>query len=987
MEADGGAVRVTDGGHGLLGGLLAEVRWLPNRAWQACVAIAVRVLGDAWRRVTTLSVSLLVGGVLLVIVAEGGVWQEVGTAFIGGSVVGLVLTIAQHTLDQQAMRRQRDSDVQLAVSASSALDGIGLRGASLSEAYMPNKDFTDANLDEARLDGADLRESNLTGASLQQADLRGADLRGANLRGATFDDADLSGARLDAGLMRGTRLVGAHLVATEITTTDDDDAPSSSSERVDLSRARLDRAQLREVRLVGLRASFASATGMDATGADLRNGDFSCADLRGAGLSRADLRGCDLSGADLSGAVLAGADLKGARLVGARMTHIDLTGAIVDGADLRRADLRGAFLTNVDLESTDLTGAWVLPNDLLRATGAPTPDQLGAVVVDVEPQPDRDGGVAAMEIQLQVVERSRRRRDRARLVVTAGSADLRPTAREVARRLGDRRRGLDRVNGNVEGIVVNDAPPHAGDPDELGLPNRVRARRRLGWRHSTAVLRRHPDGIEVVVSGRFATSAGRPTSIVVPDREPDEGTQAGAVSERLPAGPAPHKASSGRVASALQFLLASEGQFLEWEEVDAYSTWLERPNSVPLVPALDDALALNPRSAVALLLRAWVREVGDAEAATRALDEVRIVWGASAPGLRRALAAARLGNLQCQLVHRTSLEEPSRLLARAQAASDASLALFGSSGDERHRRRGSRRLRQRRLALRSKAMHARAMASHVYGGDRLQPEHRELDEGIQRYRETMEAFEAGGLPVSPTIRNNLAYCLMARVGRFTTGPGQGYGEAVAQLRLVLDQFGVYEEHCTDDAGVCTICGQPLRRPFGVYQQHCLGKAESHRGDAISVQEMARLSIAGEESERESHIRRRREVRLALANLGNLYRLFKHFDAALNCYSAALYCEPQYIEAYGERAWVRLEQADVDGAIGDIGHALDMPFGTSQQKARIVLYYVDALDRVGRARDQGPWIERARRLDPESHKAKELAKAWKATFVDAEDSEG
>lgn len=907
-----------------------------------------------------MSVFLLVGGVLLVVVADGGVWQEVGTAFIGGSVVGLVLTIAQHTLDQQAMKRQADNEMQLAVSASSDLQGIGLRGASLSKAYLRGKVLASANLDQAHLDGADLRDSNLTGASLRHADLNGADLRGAMLGGAVFDGADLANAQLEANDMHDARLVGATLVGAEITT--DPATALPVSDRVDLSRARLDRAKLRDVRLAGVRASFASATGMDATAADLRRSDFSCADLSGAGLSRADLRGCDFGGADLSRAVLAGADLTGARLVGACMAHTDLTGALLGNADLRCADLRGAYLTNVELRSARLEGTWVLPGDLRRAVGSPSPDQVGAGVVEVEPAASRDEGTgndgAASRARARVAGGWHRRRRRTRLRIVAGTRDLRPTARKVAKQMRERRRSLERINSDIDGIVVNDGPPHAGDPDELGLPDRVTTRRRFGRWRPRAELGRRGTAVEVRLRG-------------IPGA-PQVGVVTGTWDQGL--------------ASALQFALARDAPFLSWEELDAFSTWLERPGDVAPVDALEQVLMLNPRNGLALLLRTWLREVGDAEASLRALDEVQIIWGANDSGVRRALAAARLGLVQCQLIHRTSVADSTGLVARAQAAGDMSLALFDSMSGTRRRGSGGRRRRQRWLALRSKAQLARSLAAHIRTGDRRQPDHSELDDGIQRYRETVREFESAGLPVSPALRNNLAYCLMARVGRFMTGPGQGYSEAVSQLRLVLQQFGVYEQHCVPNAsGDCTLCERPVRPPFGVYRQHCVGEVKERQG-ATSVQEMSRLSEAGEESGPDTHLRRRREVRLALANLGNLYRLFKRFEAALNCYGAALYCEPRYIEAYGERAWVRLEQADADGATQDIKRALDVPFGTNQQKARIVLYYVDALGRVGRTRDQGPWIERALQLDPASQEAKELADAWKAKFVEGEDGQ-
>lgn len=52
---------------------------------------------------------------------ESQTWTEVGTACIGGSIVGLVFAVAQYTLDEQGRARQIAGDVRLMVTSTSAI--------------------------------------------------------------------------------------------------------------------------------------------------------------------------------------------------------------------------------------------------------------------------------------------------------------------------------------------------------------------------------------------------------------------------------------------------------------------------------------------------------------------------------------------------------------------------------------------------------------------------------------------------------------------------------------------------------------------------------------------------------------------------------------------------------------------------------------------------------------------------------------------------
>jgi tetratricopeptide (TPR) repeat protein len=193
---------------------------------------------------------------------------------------------------------------------------------------------------------------------------------------------------------------------------------------------------------------------------------------------------------------------------------------------------------------------------------------------------------------------------------------------------------------------------------------------------------------------------------------------------------------------------------------------------------------------------------------------------------------------------------------------------------------------------------------------------------------------------------------MAAAGRFTPGPGVGYAEAIHHLRRLLAHYHLREEHDLD----------------------------ADPDTTVSVRILARRAAAGQGPPMDLLLRER-SLRVGLANLGNLHRLEKRFDAALDCYGAAIYCEPGYVEAYAERAWVHLERADRAAAAADIRCALERDVGTPQQKARILIGYADALERVGLEIEQGPWLDEARGRDPGNPRVEDLSRRWKERFGD------
>lgn len=131
--------------------------------------------------------------------------------------------------------------------------GADFTQAQLNSARMSRAKFPRANFTEANLSSAYISDTDLSRARLWYADLSGAILRDANLSGASLLDADLSGARLLDANLSGARLLDANL-----------------------SGARL--------------------RGANLSGATLQDANLSGARLRGANLSNADMSGANLSG-------------------------------------------------------------------------------------------------------------------------------------------------------------------------------------------------------------------------------------------------------------------------------------------------------------------------------------------------------------------------------------------------------------------------------------------------------------------------------------------------------------------------------------------------------------------------------------------------------------------------------------------------------------------------------------------------------------------
>ena len=137
--------------------------------------------------------------------------------------------------------------------------------------------------------GAKLKGANMFGINLAGAILDGADLRAANLTCADLNVARLNGANLEFALLGGTRMIktklrGANLSFTDIT--------SGASERDIRSQSSMIGADLKSANLTGADLDV-ELTGAEMNGAILIGAFLGISDLRGADLKNVRMEGCE----------------------------------------------------------------------------------------------------------------------------------------------------------------------------------------------------------------------------------------------------------------------------------------------------------------------------------------------------------------------------------------------------------------------------------------------------------------------------------------------------------------------------------------------------------------------------------------------------------------------------------------------------------------------------------------------------------------------
>jgi len=254
-------------------------------------------------------------------------WADLrGADLSDADLSGAILTDADLSGSDLSRAILSEADLSVANLSRCILAGADLTAARVGNADLSHTDLSGANFKWAELSGSSLslakmgntkfREADLTRATLDDVKCRQADFRMAKLHGAKFRDADLRESDFSGADMSKTRVNGADLTWSNLS--------SANLEGADLSGAKLNMSKLRESRL--------------------RDANLTDADLTWADLSKADLSGADLTDCNLSEA-----DLSEAGLVKAVLTRTGFKGATLRGADLRETDRKDAALEDADL--------------------------------------------------------------------------------------------------------------------------------------------------------------------------------------------------------------------------------------------------------------------------------------------------------------------------------------------------------------------------------------------------------------------------------------------------------------------------------------------------------------------------------------------------------------------------------------------------------------------------------------------------------------
>ncbi|MGQ0573235.1 MAG: pentapeptide repeat-containing protein [Pseudonocardia sp.] len=702
--------------------------------------------------------ALVVGLVLAVVSGADTVVPDVGSALIGGSVIGLIFAIAQYVIDRRNQEHNRTADLRLLLTSTNELGGIDLSGQSLVEVYLRGKNLTGAQLREADLTRVDLRGSvltgavfdaaTLTGARLDAADIRSGQLTGCDLRGVTARKADLAGASLREARFDGAELSGVRL-------------PRADLSRSSLRRATLDEADLERARLVGVDARSARMARARATGATL-----ALSDLTGAHLFRIRLVDADLTGTRLDGAMLIRADLSGARASGCSLAGADLTGSRLCTAVLAAADLRGAVLTGCDLRGADLTGAALagvrgLPSTTVDDTtrwpaGWSQAGHVGAA--DGEPVRRNDplrhvrrvvvsGAVGTSEIadlvgelnEQQMLARSR----------TPGGRVSLPLGARAPRMLVARPAGL------LDRIVPATVRLHldvTGDPGSRVV--RAQLRRRWGT----------VDLPSVPLDGRHPA---RPGDVAPPSAL--EELAAHLLDALDPRDGAPWQARAHLTRAIRRWTDAGPAAITECRR-----ELLAAARHDPLGPAVNYALgALAYNQYEEGPTREAITYFAVAYSASRRLD-------ASLAGLS-GLILSGIALIHAQLFHRFGEETPD-VLATSRTAARMAVATA-----EARRRRigrfGPKHVRQAAIEGFGLAKYAEAFAQHISNT------RADATAAIPLYEEAIRALETAGLPVRAVLYNNLGFQHMVVAGRFERGADtESYGRARAMFEKAVQVY-------------------------------------------------------------------------------------------------------------------------------------------------------------------------------------------------------
>lgn len=122
-------------------------------------------------------------------------WSDLGSTMAGGAIIAAAILFVERSFATEAERRA----AQFGIESLGKLPGIGLNGRDLTHSYWINKDITDSDLSDAKLDNSYIRDCTfgsgtfLLGTSFKNARLPGTRFaQGTNIAGASFKHADLT---------------------------------------------------------------------------------------------------------------------------------------------------------------------------------------------------------------------------------------------------------------------------------------------------------------------------------------------------------------------------------------------------------------------------------------------------------------------------------------------------------------------------------------------------------------------------------------------------------------------------------------------------------------------------------------------------------------------------------------------------------------------------------------------------------------------------
>lgn len=294
-------------------------------------------------------------------------------------------------LDGINFKKTNLSGVQI---IDSSLKGAMLKGASLRSALVEGSDFSNANLQNALMEGIMLRQpvscSGFSGDDCTE--YAPYESKGIKPKPVRFDDAILRGAKMDLADLRGgifdkTNLDGVTMVAAryDCTTVWPEGFDPGEHGAVNLdgmckgksfSPPQLQNKDFANYPLQRMNLSEANLEGTILIRAQLQKSDLRKAKLKGANLLAASFD-CDTIWPDgfnpiAEGAILVPDDrceqkYGPAQLEGRELHELELFSASLSKANLRKANLSGASLGRADLFKADLSGANLREADMSSA--------------------------------------------------------------------------------------------------------------------------------------------------------------------------------------------------------------------------------------------------------------------------------------------------------------------------------------------------------------------------------------------------------------------------------------------------------------------------------------------------------------------------------------------------------------------------------------------------------------------------------------------